>query len=66
MPLSAHILVSEANDVGLGQICVRGRIYARVGLVVLRQEHLRLVVDAEVGQLRLGRHGDFAANISHL
>ena len=63
---SSDILVSEANNISLGQFRVRRSIDARVGLVVLGEPHLSLVVDAEVGQLRLRRHGDLAPDVRHL
>ena len=45
---STHILVSKTDNISFGQFCVSACVDARVCLVVLRQEDLRFVVDAEV------------------
>ena len=63
---SAHILVSEPDDVSLWQLCISCSIDARVRVVVFMQPDLRLVVDAEIRKLGLSRYCDLATNVCHL
>ena len=63
---SLYLLVTKTHNVSFGQFSVRARIDTRIRLVVLRQVDLGLVVNAEVGQLCLGRAGNLASDVGHL
>ena len=64
--MSLNVLISQTHNVRLGQFCVGRRIDARVRARLLRQPHLRLVVDSEVRQLCLNTYSDLLADVSHL
>lgn len=63
---SLHVLVSEANDIGLFENGIRRGVNTGVSLVVLGEPHLGLGVDTEVGKLGLSAHGNLSADVGHL
>ena len=66
MVASTNVLISEADDVRLGQLCVCRCINPSIRVVIFGEPDLRLVVDTEIRKLCLGRNRDLSANVCHL